>query len=847
MKSPPILALKEKDYRYVAIDAEWVGDDFITAQLAFSNESGEIMEYIIFARDTRDALEIDLKQHNSKPVTVIEYPIGSLPLLDIFESLPPELTCIFFYSPRDLESFLGKEKWFELLVGNKVNKRSNITVKSFKHKDCRIKFKDLYGCFSSSLKDAYQLVNLDTSSGKDYIELLNIDKSRMDLFKKNHPIEFYKYCLEDLNLHELYLRLIDLVHQLLREVFDIEETCYSFKTYPSSIGALVHDIWLRYLNKYFPDVLRVSCYLTTSPDYSKKQLLEKIRDWSLNKKADGYEITKAIQRSNYLIHGLGAASIPAFFPGNYGSNDTSPFGAVVQGGRAVNEVPDKCKFENIADIDLNSAYGSTLRNFNYAVGIPTIYSSTPDESSNVLTLKEFLNKYDDELIEGLFVIYVSGMLEFQQDFMHSKYGIKTNTVGAKLLKGDYEEDDDVSYELLKSHLGGEFILTTKQINLGIITSEVLEAIRKISSNQEIKSWMNLKVDLAVYYPKSLQVPHEQWCEEIVANRGYRKAKEDTRNKHWCVIPFEGFIGSIVDKRKHYKKLSKTDKSYNALQLMLKLITNTSYGIMASPFFASGNTVVANNITAKARCGVWKMSKACGCKLTITDGGIYELFNIPYLKTENKSFKKPGFEKLYLKDKNWNKLVEYKPLINDERLMTLIKDNPNEYQYILDTAAKNHIDAFWEYYDLKLGFDVEHKISNTGYLAVTNPFGKVDYIIKSLWDQDVIKIRGVSAREYATHPKVELLRAIIDNRNINFHYSTLVKLIGVNEFIKNPNKDKLPGMEVTVPYLHKPKSHGNLLFEDYSTYSKREKAYKEKVRRYNIKFNDTSIELRPRFL
>ena len=56
MKSPPILALKEKDYRYVAIDAEWVGDEFITAQLAFSNESGEIMEYIIFARDTRDAL-----------------------------------------------------------------------------------------------------------------------------------------------------------------------------------------------------------------------------------------------------------------------------------------------------------------------------------------------------------------------------------------------------------------------------------------------------------------------------------------------------------------------------------------------------------------------------------------------------------------------------------------------------------------------------------------------------------------------------------------------------------------------------------------------------------------------
>ena len=52
--------------------------------------------------------------------------------------------------------------------------------------------------------------------------------------------------------------------------------------------------------------------------------------------------------------------------------------------------------------------------------------------------------------------------------------------------------------------------------------------------------------------------------------------------------------------------------------------NTLYGVFASKFFKIGNTVLADNITAKARTYVWVLSKCLNCNQTITDGSTYGL-------------------------------------------------------------------------------------------------------------------------------------------------------------------------------------------------------------------------------
>jgi excisionase family DNA binding protein len=41
-----------------------------------------------------------------------------------------------------------------------------------------------------------------------------------------------------------------------------------------------------------------------------------------------------------------------------------------------------------------------------------------------------------------------------------------------------------------------------------------------------------------------------------------------------------------------------------LDAVLKLLINTLYGVLTSRHFAVGNTVVSNNITARARLGAW---------------------------------------------------------------------------------------------------------------------------------------------------------------------------------------------------------------------------------------------------
>ena len=58
------------------------------------------------------------------------------------------------------------------------------------------------------------------------------------------------------------------------------------------------------------------------------------------------------------------------------------------------------------------------------------------------------------------------------------------------------------------------------------------------------------------------------------------------------------------------------------------------------YFAVGNAVLGNNITARARAGVWMVAKALGLRQSITDGGIYTPDAVPHFRG-----KKPGLDTL----------------------------------------------------------------------------------------------------------------------------------------------------------------------------------------------------------
>lgn len=822
----------------ISIDAEWVKDTFLTVQMACSDEKGRIEKYYIFC-DNEEYLVQCPKEFKGVNVEKVFYPIGYMGILDYFESLPKQLDCLFFYSPRDIESFLGPEVWSSLLLGGKVVKRRNLNISPYylEDKECTLRFVDLYGRFSCSLEKAYNLMGIDTSRGKDYISTLNIDKSRMDLFMKEYPLEFFEYSLSDLGLHELSIKLLNLISELLDECFSIEDLYESIRDYPGTIGRLVSDVFLKFISIQYPDLLRSSCLLSITPNDRKSNRLNSLIN-SLISGQDPYLISKRIEKCGDVIHGLGMCSIPAFFSGHYGLNDTSPYGAIVQGGRAIKEDSENTIYKHILDIDLQSAYGTSLKKFDYPIGIPSIYSNS-NHSSKRITLKQFLNQYSSELIDGLYVIAVSGRLKYHQDLIFSKYGLSSHKIGSKILGNLYEEDDGIN-----GRLGGKFLLTSKEIRLGFITSHMLEIIRNMSSNQEYRDWMDLKVDVAIYYPKSHEMSIDKWADyhSDISNIGELSPHNDNRSRYWCRFPLNKFIDNIIEKRLYYKAKRNESPIFDAKQSLLKLFINTLYGDLASPYFLFGNTVVSNNITSSVRAGSWIMSKALGTKLTVTDGGTYTPYSVPFFRNHLKSFYRPSLSKLYKKNSRWGLSVEYKSLIDESIESILRKENAQE---LLDNLALEHINRFCSLYNISFPFKVEHKLENSGSLMVTNPYGKVDYIIYTYYNTEVIKIRGVESYNYDNHPKVEFLRALAQNRSTKFSANQLIHIVGINEYIKGVYK-KMPGHEVMIEYIYKPNSNGGSIYEDYLSYLKAEEAHKKRIKRYESKWKGLELNIIPPF-
>ena len=833
------------DITTISVDAEWYGRAFLSVQLSLSDRYGVIRKYYIFCDD--ESLELCPFTYKGVEVIKVKYPIGKKGILEYFEVLPKVLDCLFFYAPRDVEGLLGAEIWTALLVGGYVDKRRNLNIKPYKleFQDCRIQFMDLYGRFGCSLEKAYSSVGIDTTNGKDYIKTLSIDKSRMDLFRNNYPKEFYEYALGDLELHKLAIQLKKLISDILKDCFGLEDVYKGIKDYPSTIGNLVNDVFLRFLEKEYSGLLSACSLLSITPNNKAAKSLEKYTNWIESGKC-AYKVTKLIERDKRLIHGLGMCSIPAFFSSHYGLNDTSPFGGVVQGGRAIKE--DQCNnvFHDVLDIDLQSAYGSSLTRFDYPIGIPTVISFS-NHTEKRISLKSFLKKYRNELVDGLYVIYVSGFLNHKQDLVFSKYELTSNNVGGKILQSHYEDNDG-----FEGRVGGQFLLTSKQIELGIITSEVLDVIEKVSSNKELKDWMNLNVDLVVYYPKDKELPLAEWINKHNHSTkiGALTPQSDNRSRYWCRFSLDKFIGKLLETRLSYKSKRHESPIYECKQILLKLFINTLYGDLASPFFPIGNSVVANNITASVRVGSWIMSKALSCKFIVTDGGLYTPLAIPTFKTQYKSFRKPGLETLYSKDSNWEKFIEYKSLFDittSKELQDLLsQENIQDY---IDTKALEHIYKFCEIYNINFPFRIEHKLDHSGYLAVSNPYGKVDYIIYTYKGSEVIRIRGIQPKDCDIHPKVELLRAIAENREITFHGCLLSEVIGINDYIRNPSRygRDLPGYELEMEYIHKPNKTGGCIFENYLDFSRAESAHKKRVSRYESKYKDIAITLKPKFL
>lgn len=856
MINPILASLDATAYPIVAIDAEWYRPKdakrptFLTKQFTFLDAKLNPGLTVIlwdkkFAEPSKIALERLEKQVGHR-VYLVNTDVEQTVLADVV-NLPKSLTVLMFYSPKDVEATIGAEAWRELLAPkggqSPIKKTRNLTGK-FEYRGVEYTLKDCFGAFNQSLDAAFDSVGIE-SIGKKLSK--NRDKSKMNEWMIDNPDTFLFYSAGDtVDLGKVVANRIDQVNEIVREALGDDMPEFTFENFPMSSGSLVAKTFENYLMTYHPDLYRAVLLLSDSNDNKSWGELKKLKGDLVKGTTELLKANRVIRGNSKLVHGLGMGSIRNFA---LLTQNTGVFGAMVQGGRCLNEEPKENPYdqyiENVVDIDLSSCYGTALRQFDFPLGIPTLWERGIDDQT--MNLGDWLKEHEDILVDGLYTVVVSGSLPFEQDLIYSKYGLSTRSILRTLYKDEFDTEitsEGWGREVETAHLGGDFVMTRTQIENGILTADNLKVLRAVCSNVEFNAFKALSVVSATYYPKDEEVSPERFTRLVMneKTRGAKRAKGDSRLRAWTRLPLETFIGSFVNYRKRLKaqmKTAETPEEKNRLNLNqngVKLFVNTTYGDLAAPYFPMGNTVLANNITAKARTGVWMLSKALLTVQSITDGGMFSNDRVAFIKPGSKL---PGMNVL----SNRDRLLKHRGVtvgkLSDRDVWAWMKQRTPDDERKLDALATEHINEFWGNYGLTLPFSIECKYENTAKAAVY--FASSDYLLyETVANQEktpekpakywLVKTRG--AKE-DNHPKKLLLWHILDPQRYpvpqpEFKYT---ELLGVSDFQKHPDPELLPGDEQELVTYHKPHSQGHYL-TDEQAWKRYEDTKARTIRRYN---------------
>ena len=536
----------------------------------------------------------------------------------------------------------------------------------------------------TSLNDLY----INTGIENGYKKSLDGYKSRMIEALLFEPELYHEYALGDIRLYEALLAY----NEKLREMYRILGIESYFKELKLTIGGTVYGI---VESKMF-QLTGISAF---ERDNMKKEELEAFY-------ADHTLLGSPKYLQEYsLEHNL------TLFNGNTRSYNRYLL-SKCDGGRCYCNIPCLPKFSKdytLCDIDISGAYTSIMSNLFCYVGSPCIRIFPRQDS---ITLREFIKKYRKELRDDNYYMRVEGKLKYEQDlivsFMDSSKGVKWFKHKRKNDRGE-----DEVYKSLKHDLEStKNKILTMEIEDGAITPQILEVILKEFSPRQRDDFLdNILVKAFIFYPPSMELSSPEEYEEKLAEHeagiinGTYEFDEKYSDRE-IMRPFNYFfkidygtylIDTIRTARSIYKK-----QKIKSLDLLFKLIGNTSYGVNVSKYFAMSNIVFANNITGAVRCCIYYTEKALNLIQTITDGGIFDVNKVPhpvYKKLDSLAFVR-GYQLSNRELANNNKWTlkpisrNKKPIVyNEETKLWLVDDeyyDEEGYKKIIAKLALEHI-------------------------------------------------------------------------------------------------------------------------------------------------------------
>ncbi|MBI1913225.1 MAG: hypothetical protein HYS12_00450 [Planctomycetes bacterium] len=547
-----------------------------------------------------------------------------------------------FFSPKDVEYVLGWDKFGEAIHSGRVRQRNNLAGRVG-----RVVLKDLDGWAGKS-----KLAEFAAALGVPMP-----DKTSMDDFKKEmrrgleeRPEDFLRYAVDDARvLLEVYARFVAFVRRTLSEILGMAAgDLWRADDIPMTTGRLVAETFERWLfsrTGEHADALRFCArklgfldpdaddYL---PDRENRHILldqcrtpEALAATAVD--PVGKECLRIYAKSKYLFTALDGCGVRWW--ASRPTTETAGYNTLVQGGRCHNERPHEYATGPGLDVDIAGCYGTSLRTLTFPIGLPSVWSYHPNEKRP--TLGEWLGRFESRLVPGLWTCTVSGSLPFEQDLLYSKL------VKARDLRQAAGPDG--------IDIPTDFVLLRREVKNAILTADLLAALKAVATNSEWAALQKLEVVTAcAYLAEDRKGDVGEWCRAVLAasDGGLRArvnagAAADKRTRAWYGVGLEDFVGRLADERQRVKDRSRdAGPAERGLDQILKLLINTLYGVLASRHFSVGNTVLANNITARARLGVWMVAKALGLRQSITDGGVYTPNAVPHYRG-----RRPGFDTL----------------------------------------------------------------------------------------------------------------------------------------------------------------------------------------------------------
>ncbi len=813
-----IVAVKQKrksvvDYNeslWISTDSEWDAPSKSWISTTFAHAD----KVIVFLRSDLPAdIKTRLETEASKLVdthlvfcTRDDNTILLLNAMKVWGLDVKEVRLLNYYSPKDFEYAVGWDAFNYAILDGKVWQRNTLSG-CIELPGLKVRIKDCSGWLShGSLASLSTMLGINTDVKNAFTKE---DKGHMLDILLDRPEDFLRYSADDAALNmQVVESFVLFFNRIMKECLSMESGFWTVDDVPLTGGSLVaatFQKWI-YQQSEMPEVMNFCVRKLGILDRDDKRykwrlgifqrVIEKYQ--TPEQLIPDLESADLVQfgKTKFLSTGLDGCSVKTF--ASRPLTETTPFNALVQGGRCNNEMPFEYMTTDCVDVDIVGCYGNALRSFTYPIGLP--YTWATSNNQHGMTLGEWLVDNKDELSPGLWTATVSGALSFRQDLVYSKV--------VKLADINKPADD--------KDINSDMVLPGHEIINGIITHDMLVAIKAIATDKEWKEWQSLRLVTAVAYLKNQECKDiDAWCRVVMKDTGEYAFENDGRSRAWVGIPLESFVGKLVEKRKEYPKKETMNE-------MLKLVINMIYGVTASRYFVIGNTVVGNNITARARLSVWMMAKALGLRQTITDGGPYRPAEVPIFEG-----RQPGFNTLATE---W-----YAP--NRGRKFTSLPECQKIGQ--LNEVAKAHMIRFWEPYGLSIPFEIEHKTDPTKTcwdIAVMAYWNKSDYMFLYRNGEIDVKLRGKvkgvtkGKKGRLLHPSFTLLANIIEGNDVfpedlSFNKSSLFRVNAYKQMMRCPNgyadcRNLRPGDNLPIKTLIARYNNYHFPINTYEEYVKR---------------------------